>query len=212
MRIRPSCFSGSARCSTRGHDQAAVKLVAGAGYGGIARRRCSMRAGSSIGSVVRAPRALLGLPEALASAIRLCCSLFPTVGHDSTVGFMPHFESLACGAWTEAAKAAGMVLIDPTDDPAAIIAAIGELPAAALRGDARRHRCRYDARAMDCTAPAGASAPREMAGLGGPSGAPGAVPAAGPLIAAGAAAHHISGCIPTLPRAAGSRRPAAGPR
>ena len=46
-------------------------------------------------------------------------------GGGDTIGFMPHFESLARGAWAEAAAAAGITLIDPRGDPAAIIAAIG---------------------------------------------------------------------------------------
>ena len=47
------------------------------------------------------------------------------VGGGDTVGFMPHFESAERGAWAEAAAAAGIELIDPRGDPAAIIAAIG---------------------------------------------------------------------------------------
>ena len=38
---------------------------------------------------------------------------------------MPHFESLERGAWTAAADVAGITLIDPCGDPAAILAAIG---------------------------------------------------------------------------------------
>jgi succinoglycan biosynthesis protein ExoV len=38
---------------------------------------------------------------------------------------MPHFESLGWGAWQAAASVAGVRLIDPRGDPAAIIAAIG---------------------------------------------------------------------------------------
>jgi succinoglycan biosynthesis protein ExoV len=41
------------------------------------------------------------------------------------VGFMPHFESAADGAWRQAAQAASVTLIDPRDDTAAILAAIG---------------------------------------------------------------------------------------
>jgi succinoglycan biosynthesis protein ExoV len=50
---------------------------------------------------------------------------------------MPHFESLGRGAWHAAAVAAGVRLIDPSGDPAAIIAAIagcGVLLSEALHG------------------------------------------------------------------------------
>jgi polysaccharide pyruvyl transferase len=51
----------------------------------------------------------------------------PAPGHatQGAIGFMPHYESAGCGAWHEAASAAGVQLIDPRGNPAAIIAAIG---------------------------------------------------------------------------------------
>ena len=71
---------------------------------------------------------------AAAAATRRCCrfvfsacSSGDTVAANAirrTVGFMPHFESLGRGAWHAAAVAAGVRLIDPSGDPAAIIAAI----------------------------------------------------------------------------------------
>ena len=91
-----------------------------------ALRRCSTRAGSI--HWVRGPRTarLLGLPETCGlgdPAMLLTC---PGDGGGS-------LDSASCrisrvsprGAWAEAAAAAGITLIDPRDDPAAIIAAIG---------------------------------------------------------------------------------------
>ena len=99
-------------------------MVAGAGYGGYAAPP-ALDANWVI-HWVRGPRTarLLGLPA--------CCGLgdpamllsAPRSDTQSSIGFMPHFESLARGAWGEAATAAGFVLIDPTGDPAAIVAAI----------------------------------------------------------------------------------------
>ena len=78
------------------------------------------------------------------------------VGGGDTVAFMPHFESAERGAWVEAAAAAGIELIDPRGDPAAIIAAIGRcrvLLSEAMHGV---DRCRCAARAVDRGSAAGA--------------------------------------------------------
>jgi succinoglycan biosynthesis protein ExoV len=106
-----------------------VKLVAGAGYGGYQAR---VRLDETwIVHWVRGPRtaAHLGLPAAL--GIGDPASLVPLAGlmppRDSRrIGFMPHFESALRGAWREVAALAGVTMIDPRDDPRAIIATIGQ--------------------------------------------------------------------------------------
>lgn len=50
---------------------------------------------------------------------------FSATSRAQLVGFMPHFESLDRGAWMEAAGLAGLSLIDPRDDPAKVLTAIG---------------------------------------------------------------------------------------
>lgn len=131
------------------HAAATVKLVAGAGYGGY-ERLPSLDA-SWVIHWVRGPLTcrLLGLSESL--GLGDPAMLLPNVGFACsrrgntvaanairrTVGFMPHFESLGRGAWHAAAVAAGVRLIDPSGDPAAIIAAIagcGVLLSEALHG------------------------------------------------------------------------------
>jgi succinoglycan biosynthesis protein ExoV len=110
------------------HPAAAVKLVAGAGYGGY-EAPPALDAGWVI-HWVRGPLTCrrLGLPRD--RALGDPAMLLPHLGwrraaRGDAVGFMPHFESLGRGAWQEAAVAAGVQLIDPTGDPSAIIAAIG---------------------------------------------------------------------------------------
>jgi succinoglycan biosynthesis protein ExoV len=80
---------------------------------------------------VRGPRTArgLGLPTAL--GLGDPASLLPLAGFvpardGREIGFMPHFESAIRGAWPEACAAAGVFLIDPRDDPLAILAAIGK--------------------------------------------------------------------------------------
>jgi succinoglycan biosynthesis protein ExoV len=106
------------------HDPAAVKLVAGAGYGGYEPPPV-LDATWHI-QWVRGPRTarVLGLPAGL--GLGDPAMLLPTPRGDGGrgIGFMPHFESLARGAWPEAAAAAGMALIDPRGEPAAILRSI----------------------------------------------------------------------------------------
>jgi succinoglycan biosynthesis protein ExoV len=119
------------------HDSAVTKVVAGAGYGGYAQpatldacwvihwvrgprtaRRLRLSPACGLGDpAMLLPLAGLGGPD----------DGRPKDGHPNDgrcVGFMPHFESLAHGAWAEAATLAGVELIDPRGDPIAIIAAI----------------------------------------------------------------------------------------
>jgi succinoglycan biosynthesis protein ExoV len=78
---------------------------------------------------VRGPRtaAALRLPEALGlgdPAALLPMVLNPPPARGGGIGFMPHFESIARGAWQQAARQAGVVLIDPRDPPVKVLAAI----------------------------------------------------------------------------------------
>lgn len=100
------------------------KVVAGAGYGGY-ERPASLDGSWEI-YWVRGPRTAcqLGLPTAF--GLGDPASLLPLIyGRERqatrTIGFMPHFESLAHGAWPQAADEAGVTLIDPRGDPASIV-------------------------------------------------------------------------------------------
>lgn len=110
------------------HGQIGRKIVAGAGYGGYERPASLDRSWHVYW--VRGPRTArrLGLPERFglgdpACLLPLVHTPIPTSG-PRDVGFMPHFESLSRGAWAAAAAAAGVRLIDPRGDPAAICDAI----------------------------------------------------------------------------------------
>lgn len=110
------------------HDGVAAKLVAGAGYGGYEAPAALDR--SWIIHWVRGPRTARMLGLDTAAGLGDPASLVPITGarasdDRSMVGFMPHFESMTRGHWAEAARAAGLCLIDPRGDPTAIIAAIG---------------------------------------------------------------------------------------
>jgi succinoglycan biosynthesis protein ExoV len=102
-------------------------VVAGAGFGGYEAPAVLDR--SWLIHWVRGPRTarLLGLPADVGAGDP--AMLLSTVGWapegGPRIGFMPHFESAECGAWTDAAASAGMELIDPRGEPSAIIAAIG---------------------------------------------------------------------------------------
>lgn len=122
------------------HPAGARTLVAGSGYGGY-------EAPPTLDETwtvhwVRGPHTarLLGLPPSL--ALGDPGSLIPLIGPEPPrerrgIGFMPHFESAARGAWAEVADAAGLTLIDPRGDPAAILASVarcGTLISEALHG------------------------------------------------------------------------------
>jgi succinoglycan biosynthesis protein ExoV len=103
------------------------KIVAGAGFGGY--ERPATLDGSWEIYWVRGPRTArqLGLPASFslgdpASLLPLVCPTSRSA--TGTIGFMPHFESLARGAWPEAAAAAGVTLIDPRGPPREILGQI----------------------------------------------------------------------------------------
>ena len=111
------------------HDPRVVKLVAGSGYGGY--QPSVALDGTWIVHWVRGHRTarLLGLPPAF--GIGDPASLVPLAGlaperEDRDIGFIPHFESAIRGAWQDVSELAGVTLIDPRDDPLAVIAAIGK--------------------------------------------------------------------------------------
>lgn len=111
------------------HNGVRTKLVAGSGYGGY--EAPATLDPSWIVHWVRGPRTahLLGLPPSLGLGDPGC--LVPLAGmapvrQPRDIGFMPHFESAARGAWREACDAAGMRLIDPREDPMTILAALAE--------------------------------------------------------------------------------------
>ncbi len=121
-------FLGIGSILDRRHAGPSRKLVAGAGYGGYEGTPTLDHAWDI--RWVRGPRTArtLGLPPAAGlgdpAALLPFTNLIPSVPR-SGVGFMPHFESVAGGAWTKVAAAVGVRLIDPRGDPLAIAKAIG---------------------------------------------------------------------------------------
>lgn len=129
------------------HSGSATKLVAGAGYGGyenppaldhtwiihwVRGPRTARMLGLDAGAGLGDPASLLSTlpPLSKSDAAPAPWGSRPTQGvpggaDRGMIGFMPHFESMARGHWAEAARAAGLCLIDPRGDPADIIDAIG---------------------------------------------------------------------------------------
>jgi len=106
------------------HSADRRKIVAGAGFGGY-ENPASLDGSWDI-YWVRGPRTArqLGLPTefGLGDPASLLPLVHPVARHATgTIGFMPHFESLARGAWPEAAIEAGVTLIDPRDPPRTIL-------------------------------------------------------------------------------------------
>lgn len=117
------------------HAPDRLKIVFGAGYGGyqaLPRIDASwvihwVRGPLTARSLGIEPALGLGDPAMLwpfAAGPLAPAGKRPTEPSGSPVGFMPHFESIARGAWIEAAQAAGMHLIDPRADPRTVLAEI----------------------------------------------------------------------------------------
>lgn len=108
------------------HPPAAVKVVAGAGYGGY--QPLPALDENWVIHWVRGPRTAKRLGLAASFGLGDPAMLIPRFDQSPVaacrIGFMPHFESLERGAWIEAAAMAGIDLIDPRGDPAEVIAAI----------------------------------------------------------------------------------------
>lgn len=122
-----SRFLGIGSVLDRRHNGAGRKVVAGSGYGGY--QGLPKLDGAWDIRWVRGPRTArkLNLPAAL--GLGDPASLLPHTNliparKPCRIGFMPHFESAAGGAWDRAAAASGITLIDPRGDPFAIAAAI----------------------------------------------------------------------------------------
>ena len=125
----PACrFLGIGSVLDQRHSPQAVKVVAGSGYGGYEPKPILDE--NWIIHWVRGPRtaAMLGLPPALAlgdPAALIPKVFFRPPPDGAEIGFMPHFESAARGAWRQAAQQAGIRLIDPRGPPLAILRSIG---------------------------------------------------------------------------------------
>jgi succinoglycan biosynthesis protein ExoV len=162
----PACrFLGIGSVLDQRHSSQAVKLVAGSGYGGYEGKPDLDE--NWVIHWVRGPRtaALLGLPRdlALGDPAVLVPKVFGLPEPDGgDIGFMPHFESAARGAWQQAAQQAGFRLIDPRGAPGTILRAIGRcklllsealhgvivadalrVPWIAIRPRARVHRAKW---------------------------------------------------------------------
>jgi succinoglycan biosynthesis protein ExoV len=121
-------FLGIGSVLDRRHSSQPIKLVAGSGYGGYEGK--PILDANWIFHWVRGPRtaAALKLPASLAlgdPAVLVPQALGLGASEGQDIGFMPHFESAAWGAWQQAADLAGLRLIDPRDQPLRVLRAIG---------------------------------------------------------------------------------------
>ncbi len=120
-------FLGIGSIMDRRHDGPGVKLVAGSGYGGYEGRPGLdpswvihwVRGPHTARFLGLDPQLGLGDPAALVPQ-----ALGVRRGPGLDIGFIPHFESAARGAWGQAADLAGLRMIDPRDPPERILAAM----------------------------------------------------------------------------------------
>jgi succinoglycan biosynthesis protein ExoV len=122
-----SRFLGIGSVLDRRHPAETLKLVAGAAYGGYEAKPV-LDATWTV-HWVRGPRtaAALGLPRDLGlgdPAVLLPQARSIKAEPGAGIGFMPHFESTARGAWQRAAALAGVSLIDPRGPPLEILTRI----------------------------------------------------------------------------------------
>ncbi|HYZ24985.1 MAG TPA: hypothetical protein VE690_22815 [Rhodopila sp.] len=122
-------FLGIGSVLDRRHPAGVLKLVAGSGYGGY-EPRARLDDGFRI-AWVRGPRtaAEVGLPTRLGlgdPAMLVPATLGVTATASGPIGFMPHFESAARGAWQEAAAQAGIQLLDPREPPLKVLHGIAQ--------------------------------------------------------------------------------------
>ena len=120
-------FLGIGSILDRRHPAEARKLVAGAAYGGYEGKPV-LDATWTV-HWVRGPRTAraLGLPASLGlgdPAVLMQHAIAIKSAATLGVGFMPHFESAARGAWQRAADIAGVTLIDPRARPLEILVQI----------------------------------------------------------------------------------------
>jgi succinoglycan biosynthesis protein ExoV len=120
-------FLGIGSILDRRHPPGTRKLVAGAAYGGYEGKPVLDKTWTV--HWVRGPRtaAALGLPNSLGlgdPALLLPHALTTKAEPGSGIGFMPHFESAARGAWQRAADLAGVTLIDPRARPLEVLSQI----------------------------------------------------------------------------------------
>lgn len=116
------------------HPAGAVKVVAGAGYGGY--RPLPRLDGTWVIHWVRGPLTArrLGLPESRGlgdpaslldrAAVARMAGDAPTCPDPGRAAFVPHFETARRGAWARAAERAGLALIDPRGDVRDVLRAI----------------------------------------------------------------------------------------
>lgn len=120
-------FLGIGSVLDQRHPSQVIKLVAGSGYGGYERKPRLDE--NWIIHWVRGPRtaATLGLSQDLAlgdSAMLVSHAFGRASAEGPDIGFMPHFESAARGAWSQTVQQAGLRLIDPRDPPLTVLQAI----------------------------------------------------------------------------------------